>query len=350
MRLKCRVPWASPLVEPVCRDLLLRLSSNCLHVEQNPRLARFRRVGSALGSPPTILPHPLRFARRENSQRNLSAESHGQVRSISWQDLGMRIVVSVKHVPDADGDRRIEDGRLVRGEDDVLNELDEYAIEAAVSAVEEHGGEVIAVTMGPEDSEDALTRALQMGADRGVLIADDALEGADALGTAAVLSAAVAKLGEEEPVDLVLTGMASLDGMTSMVPPAMAARLGWPLLDVAEALVIDEGDEGPRVTITRHADGYEDTLWADAPAIVSVTDVINEPRYPTFKDLRAARGKPIDELSWEDLQEFADQGIDFQRTRVVDANPREREAGVILQDSGDGGVKLAEYLFEQVSE
>lgn len=262
----------------------------------------------------------------------------------------MRIVVSVKHVPDADGDRRIEGGRLVRGEDDVLNELDEYAIEAAVSAVEDHGGEVIAVTMGPEDSEDALTRALQMGADRGVLITDEQLEGADALGTATVLSAAVAKLAEEEPVDLVLTGMASLDGMTSMVPPAMAAILGWPLLDVAEELVIDEGDDAPRATITRHADGYEDTLWADAPAVISVTDVINEPRYPTFKDLRAARSKPIDEWSWEDLEDFAAANPDFHRTRVVEATPRERAAGVIVQDSGDAGTKLAQYLFEQVSE
>ena len=259
----------------------------------------------------------------------------------------MRIVVCVKHVPDADGDRRIEEGRLVRGEDDVLNELDEYAIEAAVSAVEAHGGEVVAVTMGPEDAEDALTRALQMGADRGVLITDEELEAADALGTAAVLSRAVKMLDEEAPVDLVLTGMASLDGMTSMVPPALAATLGWPLLDVAEQFAIGEGGQ---VEITRHADGYEDTLSADFPAVVSVTDVINEPRYPTFKDLRAARSKPIDEVSWEDLSKWVERPVNLHRTRVVEAAPKERAAGVIIQDSGDGGERLAQYLFEQGSE
>lgn len=278
-----------------------------------------------------------------------SAESHDLRPRFAWQAWGMRIVVCVKHVPDADGERRIEDGRLVRGEDDVLNELDEYAIEAGVSAVEDHGGEVIAVTMGPEDSEDALTRALQMGASSGLLITDENLEAADALGTATVLSAAVKMLSEEKPVDLVLTGMASLDGMTSMVPPAMATLLGWPLLDVAEELEVAAGDE-PRVTIKRYADGYEDVLWADVPAVVSVTDQINEPRYPTFRDLRAARSKPVDEVRWQDLLQWAGEHADeLARTRVVEATPRERETGTVVNDSGDGGTRLAQYLFEQVS-
>ena len=111
---------------------------------------------------------------------------------------------------------------MVRGEDDVLNELDEHAIEAAVSIVEDLGGEVVALTMGPADSEDALVRALQMGADRGVLISDDSLAGADAVGTARILARAIEVIGDEGPVDLVFTGMASLDGMTSMLAPALA--------------------------------------------------------------------------------------------------------------------------------
>ena len=113
----------------------------------------------------------------------------------------MRIVVCIKHVPDVQSERRIEDGRLVRGEEDVLNELDENAVEAAVALAEEADGEVIALTMGPEDAEDGVRRALQMGADSGVVVADDDLAGADVVTTARVLAAAIERIGE---VDLVI--------------------------------------------------------------------------------------------------------------------------------------------------
>lgn len=259
----------------------------------------------------------------------------------------MKIVVCVKHVPDADSDRRIEDGRVVRGEDDVLNELDEYALEAAVSLVEDYEGEVIALTMGPEDSEDALKRALQMGADRAILVTDESLGGADALGTASILASVVEQLATEEPVDIVFTGMASLDGMTSMVAPAMAARLGWPYLDLAHSIKVDEGMP-PVVTIKRRADGSEDILRASAPVVVSVTDQVNEPRYPSFKDLRAARSKPLEE--WELNEEHfpAVVGTDLTSIELVEADRKERAPGVIITDDGEGGKKLAEFLRERV--
>ena len=130
----------------------------------------------------------------------------------------MKIVVCVKHVPDVQSERRLEDERLVRGEDDVLNELDENAVEAAVSLVEEHDGEVVALSMGPEDAEEGLRRALQMGADSAVLVSDEALAGSDVVATARVLAAAIEKIGE---VDLVITGMASLDSMSAMLPGAL---------------------------------------------------------------------------------------------------------------------------------
>lgn len=108
----------------------------------------------------------------------------------------MKIVVCVKHVPDVQSERRLEDERLVRGEDDVLNELDENAVEAAVSLVEEHDGEVVALSMGPQDAEEGLRRALQMGADSAVLVSDEALAGSDVVATARVLAAAIEKIGE----------------------------------------------------------------------------------------------------------------------------------------------------------
>ena len=209
----------------------------------------------------------------------------------------MRIVVCVKHVPDMQSERRFEGGRLVRGEDDVLNELDENAIEAAVSLkeAEEDAGrqaEVIALTMGPEDAEDSLMRALQMGADRAYLVTDEFLEGSDVITTASVLSVAIAKIGQElGPVDLVLTGMASLDAMTSMLPAALAAKAHLPLLGLARTLAIADG----AAVIERGVDGYTETLRAALPAVVSVTDQINEPRYPAFAAMKAARKKPLEQ-------------------------------------------------------
>jgi len=167
----------------------------------------------------------------------------------------MRIVVCIKHVPDVQSERRIEDGRLVRGEEDVLNELDENAVEAAVCLAEEADGEVIALTMGPEDAEDGVRRALQMGADSGVVVADDDLAGADVVTTARVLAAAIERIGE---VDLVVTGMASLDSMTSMLPGALAAALHLPALTLANRLEVDGG----AVTVTRTVGTVREVLGA----------------------------------------------------------------------------------------
>ena len=265
----------------------------------------------------------------------------------------MRIVVCVKHVPDTQSDRRIEDGHIVRGEDDVLNELDENAIEAAVQLVEaEDEGEVIALTMGPEDAEDAILRALQMGADRGVLVTDERLAGSDAVGTSQVLGAAIRRIGQDTPVDLVVTGMASLDGMTSMMPAALAAQLHLPFLGLAHAMEVAPEGSGHRVRIERSADGFDDTLSAPTPVVVSVTDQITEPRYPSFKTMKAARSKPVE--TWE-LEDLRDHGIGedpdrpLSATQVLDAEARRRDtAGVLVTDSGDGGERLARYLIDEV--
>lgn len=251
----------------------------------------------------------------------------------------------VKHVPDVQSDRRFEDGRLVRGEDDVLNELDENAVEAAVSLVEEHGGEVIALTMGPADAEDALMRALQMGADRALLISDDAVENADAPTTARMLAAGVRHIeAEHGNVDMVVTGMASLDAMTSLVPAALAQVLELPLLSLAHTVEVS-GESPATVTIRRSVDGMDEVLQASTPLLLSVTDQANEPRYPSFKTMKAARSKPLDEVSVDDL------GVETSSTRVSIDNATERTrdgSGIIVTDSGDGGERLANYLMNEV--
>lgn len=262
----------------------------------------------------------------------------------------MRIVVCVKHVPDVLSERRIENGRLVRGEDDTLNELDENAVEAAVQAVEEHDGEVIVLTMGPEDAEDSAMLALQKGADRAVVISDDRLAGSDVVGTAQVLVAAIRKLSEDEPIDAVITGMASLDGMTSMMPAAMATALGWPYIGMAHELQLSP----TRAEILRSADGFDDRLAANLPAVISVTDQVNEPRYPNFKAMKAARSKPLDLWDLDELEDIIDIetlaiGEHGAGTQVLSAGEQpQRGSAQVVQDSGDGGIKLAAYIAEVV--
>ena len=233
----------------------------------------------------------------------------------------MRIVVCIKHVPDVQSERRIEDGRLVRGEEDVLNELDENAVEAAVCLAEEADGEVIALTMGPEDAEDGVRRALQMGADSGVVVADDDLAGADVVTTARVLAAAIERIGE---VDLVVTGMASLDSMTSMLPGALAAALHLPALTLANRLEVDGG----AVTVTRTVGTVREVLSAPLPALVSVTDQANEPRYPNFAAMRAAKKKPIDFWDASELGlQAAEPAVAVVDDEARPAHPHRRRRG-----------------------
>lgn len=264
----------------------------------------------------------------------------------------MRIVVCVKHVPDVQSERRLtDDGRLDRDQGDgTINELDENAVEAAVSLVEQHGGEVVALTVGPDDASDAVRRALQMGAHSAVHVSDDAIAGSDAFGTATVLAAAVRRIGRETPVDLVVLGMAAVDSMTSLLPAALAAELGLPQLTLAAELTV----EGPTphgagtVRIRRELEHATQALTAPLPALVSVTDQANEPRYPNFKGIMAARKKRVEALTLADLGvDRAAVGTDGARTEVVEAAERPaRENRVLWTDDGTAGTRLAEYLVE----
>ena len=261
----------------------------------------------------------------------------------------MRIVVVVKHVPDIQAERTLTpDGRMDRDQGDgTLNELDENAVEAALTLAQEaDGGEVIAVTVGPPDAVDAVRRALQMGADEAVHVLDDAIAGSDALGTAAVLAAAVRRLGADVPVDLVLAGMAALDGLTSLVPAALAAELDLSALTLATSVEVDAA--AGTVSVRRELDHADEVLRATLPALVSVSDRANEPRYPNFAGIMAARKKPVTVWTLADLGvDAATVGAAGARTRVLAAAPRPpRTDRVLVQDSGDAGVALAAWLVE----
>ena len=207
----------------------------------------------------------------------------------------MRIVVTAKYVPDINTERGFDDGRVVRNAGEgTLNELDENAIEAALQLVEaerESGrigpsdGEVVVVTMAGPDGDVALRKAFQLGVDRGIRVSDDALAGSDYFGTAAVLAAAVRKLGEEAPVDLVVTGMAALDGLGSVVPTLLGAELGLPTLNLAKKVEL----AGGVLTITREIDDATEQL-SGAAARRPVRDGRGQPA--ALPGLQAHHGRP----------------------------------------------------------
>ncbi len=256
----------------------------------------------------------------------------------------MNIVVCVKYVPDAQGDRGFEADHTTDREavDGLLSELDEYAVEEALKLVEAGEGQVTILTMGPEDAVAAIKKGLQMGADQGVLVTDEAIAGSDSVATSLVLAAAVRKLGEESPVDLVLTGLASTDGVMSVVPAMLAERLGLPQVTFASELSVD----GDRLTARRDDESASLTVSSSLPAVVSVTDQINEPRYPSFKGIMAAKKKPVSTWSLADLGVDASQvGLDAAWTTVVEVTARPpRAAGEVVTDEGQGGAALAEFL------
>ncbi|MBA4085200.1 MULTISPECIES: electron transfer flavoprotein subunit beta/FixA family protein [Janibacter] len=253
----------------------------------------------------------------------------------------MNIVVCVKYVPDAQSDRGFnEDNTTDReGVDGLLSELDEYAVEQALQLVEAGEGEVTVLTVGPANAAEAVKKSLQMGADKGVHVSDDAIAGSDALATSLILAEAIKKIGTP---DIVLTGMASTDGTMGVVPAMLAERLGLPQVTYASELTVDGGVARMR----RDGDTASETVEATLPALISVTDQINEPRYPSFKGIMAAKKKPVEQWGLADLGVDAGQvGLANAWTAVESTTKRPpREQGTIVTDEGDGGTKLAEFL------
>ena len=253
----------------------------------------------------------------------------------------MKIVVLVKQVPDSGAERslRNDDSTVDRGSaNNVINEMDEYAIEEALKLQEAHGGEVVVLTMGPEKASESIRKALSMGPDGAVLITDDALHGSCAVATSKVLAAAIA----QQNADIVLCGAESTDGRVQVMPHMLAERLGMAALTGARKLTVD----GSTLTIERQTDEGFEVVTASTPALVSVWDTINEPRYPSFKGIMAAKKKPLQTLSLSDLGIAAgDVGFDGATSTVVEHSKRPpRRAGNKVEAGDDGGVKLVEFL------
>jgi len=258
----------------------------------------------------------------------------------------VKIAVCVKQVPDTWAEKRLreQDATLDReAADGVMNELDEYAVEEGLRLAEAQiagGGsaEVVIVTMGPERAAETIRKALSMGADGGLHIVDDALHGSDALAT----SAALARALEGRGFDVILFGSESTDARMSVVPAMVAERLGIAQLTFAQQVTIS----GSTVQTQRVTESGYDTVEANLPAVVSVVEKINEPRYPSFKGIMAAKKKPVTTLTLADLGlDAADVGLSGAWTSVTDITQRPpRQAGVIVSDDGNGAAQLAEFL------
>ncbi|MEU1950149.1 electron transfer flavoprotein subunit beta/FixA family protein, partial [Streptomyces sp. NPDC020125] len=255
-----------------------------------------------------------------------------------------RIVVCVKYVPDATGDRHFAEDLTVDRDDvdGLLSELDEYAVEQALQIADGvDDAEITVLTVGPEDAKDALRKALSMGADKAVHVEDDDLHGTDALGTSLVLAKAVEKTG----YDLVVCGMASTDGTMGVLPAMLAERLGVPQVSLLSEVSVEDGTVKGR----RDGDSATELLEAALPAVVSVTDQSGEARYPSFKGIMAAKKKPVTSWDLEDLEIESDEvGLEGAWTAVDGATERPaRTAGTIVKDEGEGGKQLAEFLAGQ---
>jgi electron transfer flavoprotein beta subunit len=253
----------------------------------------------------------------------------------------MNIVVCVKQVPDTATERKLrsDDNTLDRDAvDGVVNELDEYAVEEALKLKEAHGGEVTVLTMGPARATETIRKALAMGADKAVHLTDDALHGSDALSTSYAMAQVLKKIG----FDLVILGSESTDARTGVLAAMLAERLGTSQLTLANKVDV----EGTSISIQRITDYGFDKVEASLPAVVSVVEKINEPRYPSFKGIMAAKKKPVETLAVGDAEiDGALVGLAAAWSEVVEhtaAPPR--VAGTIVKDEGDGGAKAADFL------
>ena len=228
--------------------------------------------------------------------------------------------------------------------DAVLNDLDEYAVEEALRIVEAHGGNdeggantVTVISMGPDRATEAVRKALSMGANDAILISYSSLIGADALSTSAVLAKVIGDGG----FDIVICGTESTDARMSVVPAMISARLGWAQLTFASKVEVDPAG---KVSITRVTEAGVDEMSAQFPCVISVVEKINEPRYPSFKGIMAAKKKVIEQ------KDLAAVGVAAESawSQVNDATPRPpRAAGVKVIDEGNGGTELVDFLAEK---
>ena len=253
----------------------------------------------------------------------------------------MNVALCVKQIPDPASPGKLDPTThtLVREGKLIMDDSDAYGVEMALQLIDKAGGgEVTLISMVPNSETSGLRTALAMGAHKAILISDDSLKGSDALGTAKILAAAIKRAAP----DLVITATESTDGYTGTLPVQVAELLGMPSVTFAKHVEIADGT----LKVQRQTEAGYDEVECSLPVVVSVTAGVVEPRYPSFKGIMAARGKPVEELKVADLGLGAEQvGAAGARQEVVSVEAAvERKAGEIVVDDGDGHIKIVEFL------
>jgi electron transfer flavoprotein beta subunit len=250
----------------------------------------------------------------------------------------------VKEVPDASAPKRIDPQtfRLDRSVPGALNEFDTHALEEALRVCEKAGeGEVVAILIGPSRAADSLRKALAVGADRAVHVADDALAGSDLVAT----SKALAKAIERESPDLILFGQQAADSDGAVLWAAVADRLRLPVISQAASLELADG----KAKVKRQTEYGYDVIEAPLPCVVAVSDAINEPRYPSLKGIMGAKKKPQDSVTSADLglgpEEVGETGSRTEVYAVGEPPPRGESRRI--EDKGDAAEAILEYLSEK---
>jgi electron transfer flavoprotein beta subunit len=259
----------------------------------------------------------------------------------------MKIAVCAKYVPEAAAHAKIDPHtkRLDRSGEGALNEFDVHAVEEALKLKEAEtgadAGEVVVVSLGPERALEAMRKALAMGADRVVLVSDEAAAGSDLVATSRVLAAALAR----EEADLVLFGQQANDSDGAVLWAAVADRLERPLISQVAELTRENG----KVRGKRQTEYGYDVIEASLPAVVAVSDAINEPRYPSLKGIMGAKKKPQETLSLSDLGvDAGEAGEAGSRTEVYAlGDPPARGDTVKIEDDGTAAEKVVAFLQEK---
>jgi electron transfer flavoprotein beta subunit len=253
----------------------------------------------------------------------------------------MKIAVCVKHVPE--GSSRIDPGskRLDRSGEGALNHFDANALEEALRLKADSETEVVAVSLGPAKAADSLRKALAMGADRALLVSDDAAAGSDLVATSKLLAKAL----ERESADLILFGQQASDSDGAVLWAAVAERLRRPVVSQAAELSLHDGT----LKVKRQTEFGYDVIEAALPAVVAVSDAINEPRYPSLKGIMGAKKKPFDTLSLDDLGvDTAEAGEVGSKTEVLAlSDPPSRGDALKIEDDGGAAQAIVDFLAEK---
>ena len=247
--------------------------------------------------------------------------------------MNMKIAVCAKQIPDPANEVSYSEGLINRPEEQVLDDTDRYGIEVALQLKEKYDAEVTIISMGPSGTQKGLQQALQMGADKAIYVDDESLKGANSLMTANILS----ELAKSLTADIVIFGTESTDGYSGTVPQQVSRFLDFECISYVKAIEIDEN-----IALTRQTIEGSEKVNMPEKCVISVTAGGVEPRYPNFKDIMAAKSKPIEQIALSELNVTTDQNLEFLNVETVESS----KSGEKIIDEGEAYQEIVNKLKE----